>query len=118
MVRTTLELQKETLNRLREAGRKSQTYDKLINERITCNASGCHAEGKIELKLKAGNDGFVTLFVCEKCVRKFAFANNTNNENENENKKISPSQAGNARHLDRLSGEITDDSKGDLLSNE
>ena len=72
MVRTTVEVQSQTLDRLKEAGRKSQSYDRLINQRITCNAAGCEREGKIELKVSAGKYGTVTLFVCEKCVSKFA----------------------------------------------
>jgi hypothetical protein len=71
-LRTIIEVQSETLNRLKEVGRKSQSYDRLINQRITCNAAGCEREGKIELKVSAGKYGTVTLFVCEKCVSKFA----------------------------------------------
>jgi hypothetical protein len=71
MGKTTLEIDRTTLSRLKEAGRKGQTYDKLLNQRITCNATGCEREGLIELKAYAGNFGLVTLFVCDKCVTKF-----------------------------------------------
>ena len=71
MARTTLEVQKNTLGRLKEAGKKGQTYDKLINQRITCNAVGCEREGQIELEVHAGKFGNVTLFVCNDCVGKF-----------------------------------------------
>ena len=71
MGRTTLEVQKDTLNRLKEAGKKGLTYDKLINQRITCNAIDCNREGKIALKLEVGRFGFVSLFICEHCIGKF-----------------------------------------------
>jgi len=69
--KTTMELQKSTLGILKEVGKKSQTYDELINQRITCNAAGCSAKGNIELKINAGKFGMVILFVCSKCVGKF-----------------------------------------------
>jgi hypothetical protein len=69
--KTTMELQKSTLGNLKEVGKKSQTYDELINQRITCNAVGCNAIGSIELKVNAGKFGEVTLFVCPNCVGKF-----------------------------------------------
>lgn len=69
--KTTMELQKSTLGNLKEVGKKSQTYDELINQRITCNAAGCDAIGSIELKVNAGKFGEVTLFVCPNCVGKF-----------------------------------------------
>ena len=70
--KTTMEVEKSTLGNLKEVGKKSQTYDSLINQRITCNASGCQEKGTIELKVNAGRFGQVTLFVCPKCVGKFA----------------------------------------------
>ncbi len=66
-----MEVDKATLGNLKEVGRKSQTYDQLINQRITCNATGCSAIGSIELKVSAGKFGTVTLFVCPNCVGKF-----------------------------------------------
>jgi len=69
--KTTMELEKTTLGNLKEIGKKSQTYDELINQRISCNAAGCDAKGNIELKVNAGKFGEVTLFVCNKCVGKF-----------------------------------------------
>jgi hypothetical protein len=69
--KTTMELEKSTIANLKEVGKKSQTYDDLINQRITCNATGCNAIGTIELKVSAGKFGTVTLFVCVKCVGKF-----------------------------------------------
>ena len=69
--KTTMELEKSTLGNLREVGKKSQTYDDLINQRITCNAVGCNAPGSIELKVNAGKFGMITLFVCPNCVGKF-----------------------------------------------
>jgi len=71
MARTTMEVDKSTLKQLQQVGRKNQTYDQLITQRITCNAVGCHAVGSIEIKVNAGKFGFVTLFVCPNCVRKF-----------------------------------------------
>jgi hypothetical protein len=70
-IKTTMELDKTTLGNLREVGKKSQTYDQLIDQRITCNAAGCNAKGSIEIKVNAGKFGEVTLFVCPKCVGKF-----------------------------------------------
>ena len=70
-MKTTMEVEGSTRNNLKEAGKKSQTYDQLINERITCNAAGCDKIGTIELKVPAGKFGTVTLFLCEKCVGKF-----------------------------------------------
>lgn len=69
--KTSMELEKSTLGNLREIGKKSQTYDDLINQRITCNAAGCNAQGSIEIKVNAGKFGEVTLFVCPRCVGKF-----------------------------------------------
>jgi hypothetical protein len=69
--RTTVEIQRSTLGILKEVAKKSQTYDQLLNQRITCNATGCDEKGSIEIKVPAGKFGTVTLFVCAKCVGKF-----------------------------------------------
>jgi hypothetical protein len=69
--KTTMEVDKSTLGHLKEVGKKSQTYDTLINQRITCNATGCNEMGSIEIKVPAGKFGTVTLFVCSNCVGKF-----------------------------------------------
>ncbi|MGA9743410.1 MAG: hypothetical protein WBQ16_02220 [Nitrososphaeraceae archaeon] len=69
--KTTMELEKSTLQNVKSAGRKSQTYDALLNQRITCNAAGCQKIGSIEIHVKAGKFGTVTLFVCANCVGKF-----------------------------------------------
>ena len=66
-----MEVKNSTRDNLKYAGKKSQTYDQLINQRITCNAAGCNRIGTIELKVPAGKFGDVTLFVCSKCVAKF-----------------------------------------------
>jgi hypothetical protein len=71
MTRTTVEVEKSTLQNLKNVGKKDQTYDKLINQRITCNAAGCNAKGSVELKVNAGKFGMVTLFLCSNCVGKF-----------------------------------------------
>ena len=71
MSRTTMEVEKSTLGTLKEVAKKSQTYDQLINQRITCNAVGCQEKGSIEISVKAGKFGSVKLFVCPGCVRKF-----------------------------------------------
>ena len=71
MSRTTMEVEKSTLGTLKQVGRKNQTYDELINQRITCNALDCHEIGNIEIELDAGKHGTVKLFVCPKCVGKF-----------------------------------------------
>jgi hypothetical protein len=69
--KTTMEITKSTLQNVKTAGRKSQTYDALLNQRITCNAAGCEKIGSIELDVNAGKFGTVTLFVCPNCVEKF-----------------------------------------------
>ena len=69
--KTTMEVEKSTLQNVKSAGRKSQTYDTLLNQRITCNAAGCQEIGSIELHVNAGKFGTVTLFVCAKCVGNF-----------------------------------------------
>ena len=71
MSRTTVEVQKSTLGTLRQVGRKNQSYDQLINQRITCNAEDCQEIGNIEIELDAGKHGTVKLFVCPMCVSKF-----------------------------------------------
>lgn len=71
MPETTMKVEKSTLGSLKEVAKKSQTYDQLINQRITCNATGCNEKGSIEIKVPAGKFGTVTLFVCPKCVGKF-----------------------------------------------
>jgi len=67
-----MEVNNSTRDNLKQAGKKSQTYDQLINQRITCNAAGCNQIGTIELKVPAGKFGEVTLFVCNNCVGKFS----------------------------------------------
>lgn len=69
--KTTMEIEKSTLQNVKSAGRKSQTYDALLNQRITCNATGCQEIGIIELEVNAGKFGTVKLFVCPNCVGKF-----------------------------------------------
>jgi hypothetical protein len=69
--KTTMEVDKSTLGNLKEVGKKSQTYDSLINQRITCNAADCDKLGEIEIKVPAGKFGDVTLFICNNCVGKF-----------------------------------------------
>jgi hypothetical protein len=71
MAKTTMELEKSTLDDLKDVAKKSQTYDQLLNQRITCNATGCQKKGSIEIKLDAGKFGMITLFVCPNCVGKF-----------------------------------------------
>jgi hypothetical protein len=66
-----MEVEKSTLLDLKNVAKKSQTYDQLLNQRITCNATGCDEKGSIEIKVKAGKFGIVTLFVCPKCIGKF-----------------------------------------------
>jgi hypothetical protein len=66
-----MEVEKSTRENVKSAGRKTQTYDDLLNERITCNAAGCNEIGSIELKVNAGKHGIVKLFVCPNCVGKF-----------------------------------------------
>jgi transposase-like protein len=66
-----MEVEKSTLGSMKEVAKKSQTYDQLINQRITCNAAGCQEKGSIEIHVKAGKFGTVTLFVCPNCVSKF-----------------------------------------------
>lgn len=70
-MKTTMEVKDSTRDNLKHAGKKSQTCDQLINQRITCNAAGCDKIGTIELKVNAGKFGDVTLFVCPECVGKF-----------------------------------------------
>ena len=57
MSRTTMEIEKSTLQNVKAAARKSQTYDALLNQRITCNAVGCQEIGSIEIKVSAGKFG-------------------------------------------------------------
>lgn len=64
-------VEKSTIGSLKEIAKKSQTYDQLLNLRITCNAAGCQEKGSIEVNVKAGKFGTVKLFVCPKCVGKF-----------------------------------------------
>ena len=71
MSRTTIEVQKPTRENIKNAAKKSQTYDDMINQRITCNAAGCQEIGSIELDVNAGKFGTVNLFVCPNCVSKF-----------------------------------------------
>lgn len=71
MSRTTIEVQKPTRENIKNAAKKSQTYDDLLNQRITCNAAGCQEIGSIELNVNAGKFGTVKLFVCATCVGKF-----------------------------------------------
>jgi hypothetical protein len=66
-----MEISKSTLGNLKKVGKKSQTYDELISQRITCNAAGCQENGSIEIKVEAGKFGCVTLFVCPNCLGKF-----------------------------------------------
>ncbi len=105
MVRTTLEVQKDTLERLKEAGKKGETYDKLINQRITCNAINCNREGKIALKLEVGRFGFVSLFVCENCIGKFVEP-----IYENDKEKL-PAET----HIDKTDSKDTPDGKDRLF---
>lgn len=71
MARTTMEVEKSTRENVKNAAKKSQTYDQLINQRITCDADGCDAVGSNAIKVSAGKFGEVTLYVCPKCVGKF-----------------------------------------------
>jgi hypothetical protein len=73
-IHTKMDIEKATLQNLKNIGRKSQTYDDLIKERITCNATGCNAVGILQIKVTAGKFGDVTLFVCPKCIGKFSDA--------------------------------------------
>lgn len=66
-----MEISKATLNNVKDAARKSQTYDALLNQRITCNATGCNQIGSIELEVKAGKFGNIKLFVCPNRIGKF-----------------------------------------------
>jgi hypothetical protein len=69
--KTKMDIEKSTLQKLKNIGRKSQTYTDLINQRIECCAVDCDKIGSIELNIEAGKFGEVTLFVCPNCVGKF-----------------------------------------------
>ena len=71
MSRTTIEVQKPTRENIKNAAKKSQTYDDMIKPRKTCNADGCQEIGSIELDVNADKFGTVKLFVCPNCVGKF-----------------------------------------------
>ena len=66
-----MEIDKSTRTNLKSVGRKDQTYDQLIRQRITCDAVGCDALGSVELEVNAGKYGNIKLFVCPNCVGKF-----------------------------------------------
>ena len=69
--KTTMKIEKSTRQSLKHIVRKDETYDDLVKKRVKCDAAGCEAPGSVELKVKAGKFGMVTLFVCENCVGKF-----------------------------------------------
>ena len=71
MSKSTMVVAKSTLANLKRVGRKNQTYDELISQRIICDAAGCQEMGSNEIKLDAGKFGTVTLFVCTNCIGKF-----------------------------------------------
>jgi hypothetical protein len=71
MAKTSMEVDKSTLDHLKNVAKKSQTYDQLLNQRITCNAAGCQKKGSIEINLDVGKFGTITLYVCPTCVGKF-----------------------------------------------
>lgn len=71
MVRTTMEVNKSTLEILKKIGKKNQTYDLLIKQRIRCNRAGCDNTGSVQINAEQGNFGSLTLFVCSSCVGKF-----------------------------------------------
>jgi hypothetical protein len=71
MTKSSMELEKSTREDMKEVAKKSQTYDQLIRQRITCDAVGCEELGSIELNVNAGKYGTVKLFVCANCVGKF-----------------------------------------------
>jgi hypothetical protein len=66
-----MEIDKSTLETLKGVGKKNQTYDQLIRQRIRCNATGCEAIGSIETQIQAESFQNITLFVCPSCVGKF-----------------------------------------------
>jgi len=72
MVRTTLEIQRSTLEDLKEIGRKTETYDQIIKRRLRCVNSGCQAKGNFEVNVQVGNYGNLTFFVCGKCIGRFS----------------------------------------------
>jgi hypothetical protein len=69
--RTTVEIEKSTLQDLKQVGHKNQTYSQLIAERITCDAADCEGIGTNEIKINAGKFGTISLFVCTSCIGKF-----------------------------------------------
>jgi hypothetical protein len=71
MTRTTLEIDKITLQNLKQIGKKCETYDQIIKNRIKCNSSDCQAAGGIPIDLSIGSSRKVTLFVCPNCVGNF-----------------------------------------------
>ncbi len=71
MVRTTLEIEKSTLEILKEIGRKNQTYDDLIRRRIKCDNLDCQDAGLIEVPIDNQKFGTISLFVCRNCLWKF-----------------------------------------------
>jgi uncharacterized protein YqkB len=66
-----MEIHKSTLGNLKQVGRKNQTYDDVISQRIKCDAEGCEAAGSNQIRINAGKFGTVTLFVCSNCIGKF-----------------------------------------------
>ena len=70
MVRTTMEIDKLTLENLKAVGKKNQTYDEIIKQRISCNTNGCEDTGNIKINMKHGKVGSLTLFVCLSCLGK------------------------------------------------
>jgi hypothetical protein len=66
-----MEIDKSTLEILKQLGRKNQTYDEIIRHRIKCNSTACLANGSIEIGVESENFGNITLFACSRCVGKF-----------------------------------------------
>lgn len=69
--KTTIEVEKSTLTSLKEIGRKNQTYDNLIRQRIRCDNLDCQANGTIEIGISNERFGNISLFVCPSCFGKF-----------------------------------------------
>ena len=68
MVKTTMEINKSTLEELKQVGTKSQTYDELIRLRFKCNSTDCEQIGSVRIGLNEGTSRSITVFVCPQCV--------------------------------------------------
>ncbi len=67
---TTVKIQRDYRQNLKQIARKNQTYQELIEQRTKCPIVGCKSIGEMEILVPIKGYGSGIVFLCNSCMQK------------------------------------------------